>query len=55
MNKHLRAYFVMPHSKGTRWQCIVCGQSVPDGTQNKHAMEHVQLKKCPIFEGKGKK
>jgi hypothetical protein len=56
MNKHLKAYF----DKQTN-VCIVCGQYVgkdipKEGVykQSKHAMEHVRLEPCKIFEGKGK-
>jgi hypothetical protein len=56
VNKHLKAYF-----DGKTSTCYVCGRHVPKDTpktgpypQSKHAMEHVRLAKCPIFEGKGK-
>jgi hypothetical protein len=54
MNKYLKAFFKMPHSKGSRWECYVCEQMVADGTENKHAMEHVKLVQVRIVSGGGK-
>ena len=54
MNKYLKAFFKMPHSKGTRWECYVCEKMVPDGAETKHAMEHVKLIQIRIVSGGGK-
>ena len=55
MNKYLRGFFKLPHAKGARWECYVCEQLVPDGQQNKHALEHVKLIQMKKVEGSGKK
>ena len=54
MNKYLKGTYKMPHSKGSRWECYICGQSVPDGRQNEHAIEHVKLVPVKKVSGGGK-